>query len=165
MQALRDFPTVLLLHIHVLPSTKPNHSFRAKALLCSVLESYCNSSNSISTRILLQLLSFHPPQPTKRFSFLSHFLEICIAEDLAFSWMNFYLSRRHTNWKTQLDPRSYCCSTTTTTTMLSNQDNKISHPSSHSRPESSSPEEGKQEEEEEEKCCHPLQHRHQLLLL
>ncbi len=60
------------------------------------------------------------------------------------------LSRRHTNWKTQLDPRNYCCSTTTTTTMLSNQDNKISHPSSHSRPESSSPEEGKQEEEEKE---------------
>ncbi len=53
------------------------------------------------------------------------------------------LYHRHTNRKTQLDPRSYCCSTTTTTTMLSNQDNKISHPSSHSRPENSSPEEGK----------------------
>jgi hypothetical protein len=93
MQALRDFPTVLLLHIHVPnPSTKPNCSFRAKALLGSVLESYCNSSNSISTRILLQLLSFHPPQPTKRFSFLSHFSEICIAEDLVF-FLNEFLQQ------------------------------------------------------------------------
>jgi hypothetical protein len=86
--------------------------------------------------------------------FLSHFSVISFLGDLHSGGFSFFLneflqqnlSRRHTNWKTQLDPRSYCCSMTTTPTMLSNQDNKISHPSSHSRPESSSPKEGKQEE-------------------